>query len=187
MLSGEPRRRRRVLSTDAVESLRLRNSRSGYLSKVTQLFRSIEELQQDTRNVDEVSEKILALEEAFGRFQRAHFEYVATLRDDPEEWDEEARYFREHCRRRVEFEQSVNQWIDRAAPVAKTEEVLDIAPEDSISAASSSRSQASSNLSIRALKTKQAMAHLKMQQLEKKHRLLRQEEEIKLQRQILDA
>ena len=54
-----------------------------YLSKVTQLFRSIEELQQDTRNVDEVSEKILALEEAFGRFQRAHFEYVATLRDDP--------------------------------------------------------------------------------------------------------
>ena len=58
MLSGEPRRRRRVLSTDAVESLRLKNSRSGYLSKVTQLFRSIEELQQDTRNVDEVSEKI---------------------------------------------------------------------------------------------------------------------------------
>ena len=187
MLSGEPRRRRRVLSTDAVESLRLKNSRSGYLSKVTQLFRSIEELQQDTRNVDEASEKILALKEAFGRFQRAHFEYVATLRDDPEAWDEEARYFREHCRRRVEFEQSVKQWIDSAAPVAKTQEVLDIAPEDSISAASSRRSQASSNLSIRALKTKQAMAHLKMQQLEKKHRLLRQEEEIKLQRQILDA
>ena len=65
--------------------------------------------------------------------------------------------------------------------------MLDIAPEDSISAASSRRSQASSNLSIRALKTEQAMTHLKMQQLEKKHRLLRQEEEIKLQRQILDA
>ena len=95
MLSGTGARRpRRMHSTDAVESLRLKNSRSGYLSRITALYRSIQELQQDKRNVQEVSEKMSALEEAFGRYQRSHFEYVATLSKHREEWEDEANYFR---------------------------------------------------------------------------------------------
>ena len=116
MLSGTGARRpRRMHSTDAVESLRLKNSRSGYLSRITALYRSIQELQQDKRNVQEVSEKMSALEEAFGRYQRSHFEYVATLSKHREEWEEEANYFLKHCHRKVEFDSNVRQWIDDAS------------------------------------------------------------------------
>ena len=182
MLSGAGERRRRVLSTDAVESRRLKNSRSGYLSKVTALYRSIQELQQDKGNVQEVSEKMSALEEAFDCFQKSHFDYVATLSKHREEWEDEAHYFREHRHKRVEFDSNVRRWIDNAS---KVPEMLSIAPEDSVSTAGSLRSRTSSNVSLRALKTKQAMAYLKMEQLKKKQKLLRQEEEMKLERQII--
>ena len=65
----------------------LKNSRSGYLSKVTALYRGIQELQQDKGNVQEVSE-MSALEEAFDRFQKSHFQYVATLSKHREEWED---------------------------------------------------------------------------------------------------
>ena len=65
--------------------------------------------------------------------------------------------------------------------------MFSIAPEDFVITASSLRSRTSSNVSLRALKTKQAMAYLKMAQLKKKHKLLRQEEEMKLERQIIDT
>ena len=65
MLSGtESLRRRRVHSEDALDSVRLKNSRSGYLSRVTTLCRAAEVLLNDSKNVNEVSKKLLEIEEA---------------------------------------------------------------------------------------------------------------------------
>ena len=97
MLSGiESLRRRRVHSEDALDSARLKNSRSGYLSRVTTVCRAAEVLLNDSKNVNEVSEKLLEIDEAFSRFEKAHYDYVATLSGDLEVWESEACYFKEH-------------------------------------------------------------------------------------------
>ena len=76
--------------TSINESPRPKNSRLGYLSKATALYRSIQELQQDKENVEEVSEKMSALEEAFDCSQIFHFYYEATLNKHRKEREEEA-------------------------------------------------------------------------------------------------
>ena len=81
MCSGVDRewqRRRRFHSEDALDSLRLKNSRAGYLSRITKLYRETEELLNDSKNVNEVSEKLLDIDEAFARFEEAHYDYIAT-------------------------------------------------------------------------------------------------------------
>ena len=72
------RGRRRVHSTEALKSLRYKNSRSGCLARVTTLCQATENLLEDAKNVEEVSKKLLDVNEAFGRFERAHYEYIAT-------------------------------------------------------------------------------------------------------------
>ena len=64
----EWQRRRRFHSKDALGSLRLKNSRAGYLSRITKLYREIKELSNDAKNVNEASEKLLDNDEAFTRF-----------------------------------------------------------------------------------------------------------------------
>ena len=85
-----------------------------------------------------MSKKMSALEESFDRFQKSHLEYVATLSKHRGEWEDEAHYFREHCRKKVEFDLNVKQWIDK---VSKVHEMLSIAPEDSVSTAGWLRSR----------------------------------------------
>ena len=184
MLSGsESQRRRRVHSEEAIDSLRLKNSRSGYLSRVTALCRATEVLLNDAKNVDEVSEKLLEINEAFARFERAHYDYIATLSVDLEVWESEARYFNEHCHRKMNFESRIERWIHSATAVAETHENNDLPPEDAMSTAG----PGSSHLSIRQLRAKQALAHLKLNQLKQKQELLRQEEETKLKLKVLEA
>ena len=85
-------RRRRFHSEDALGSLRLKNSTAGSLSRITKLFRETGELSNDAKNVNEVSEKLLDIDEAFARFEKAHYDYIATLSGNLEEWESEARY-----------------------------------------------------------------------------------------------
>ena len=114
MLSGaQSLRRRRVHSEDALDSVRLKNSRSGYLSRVTTLRRTTEVLLNDSRNVNEVSRKLLEIEEAFSRFEKAHYDYVATLSGDLEEWESEARYFKKHFHRKMEMVAKTQRWIEQ--------------------------------------------------------------------------
>ena len=104
MLSGtESLRRRRVHSEDALDSVCLTNSRSGYLPRVTTLCHTTEVLLNDSRNVNEVSKKLLEIEEAFSRFEKAHYDYIATLSGDLEEWKCEARCFKEHFHRKMKM------------------------------------------------------------------------------------
>ena len=149
------------------------------------MCRAVEVLLNDSRNVNEVSKKLLEIEEAFSRFEKAHYDYVATLFGDLEEWEHEARYFKEHFHRKMETVARIQQWIEKAKEIAapRTAEAAQ-ENEDSVSTASS---LLSSHLSVRQLKAKQALAELKLCQLKKKQALLRQEEKTKLELEIVDA
>ena len=153
------------------------------MSRVTALCRATEVLLNDAKNVDEVSEKLLEINEAFARFERAHYDYIATLAVDLEVWESEARYFKEHCHRKMNFESRIERWIQSATAPAQTHETDDLPSEDSLNIASGGNSQ----LSIRQLRSKQALAHLKLNQLKQKQELLRREEETKLKLEVLEA
>ena len=118
------------------------------------------------------------IDEAFARFEKAHYDYIATLSGNLEEWGSEARYFKEHCNRKMNFESRIEQWIHSVKVPVVTHEDIDTQPEDVVSTA---------HLSIRQLKAKQALAHLKLKQLTQKQELLRQEEETKLKLEVLEA
>ena len=182
MSSGVDRewqRRRRFHSEDTLDTLRLKNSRAGYLSRITKLYRETEELLNDAKNVNEVSEKLLDIDEAFARFEKARYDYyIPTISGNLEEWESEARYFKEHCNRKMNFESRIEQWIHSVKVPVVTHEDIDTQPEDVVSTA---------HLSIRQLKAKQALAHLKLKQLTQKQELLRQEEETKLKLEVLEA
>ena len=92
--------RRRFHSEDTLDTLRLKNSRAGYLPRITKVYRETEELLNDAKNVNEVSEKFLDIDEAFARFEKAHYDYISTLSGNLKEWEREARYFEEHCNRK---------------------------------------------------------------------------------------
>ena len=82
--------------------MRLKNSRTGYFFRVTTLCLAVEVLLNDSRNVNnEVCKKLLEIEEAFSRFKKADYDYVATLSGDLEEWKQLARYFKEQKWRRL--------------------------------------------------------------------------------------
>lgn len=188
MLSGiEGRRRRRAHSEEALESVRKKNSRSGCLSRVTMLYRATEVLLSDPKNVDEVKQKLLEIDEAFSRFEQVHYEYISTLDGDMEVWGSEARYFKEHFRRKMDFVSGIERWIQEVGLNAGTREENEIPVEDCVSTANSSQSSHSSRLSIRQLKANQAIAQLKLYQLKKRQELLRQEEETKLELELLDV
>ena len=123
----EWQRRRRFHSEDALESLRLKISRAGYLSRITKLYRETEELFNDAKNVNEVSGKLLDIDEAFARFEKAHCDYIATLSGNLEEWKSEAPYFKERCNRKMNFESRIGQWIHSVKVPTVTHENIDTA------------------------------------------------------------
>ena len=187
MLSGiESLRRRRVHSEDPLDSMCLKSSRSGYLSRLTTLCRGAEVLLNDSKNVNEVSKKLLEIEGAFSRFEKAHYDYVTTLSaGELEEWECQARYCKEHSHRKMEMVVRIQRWIENAKEItAPTAAETPQENEDSVSTPSS---LPSSRLSVRQLKAKQALAQLKLYQLKKKQALLRKEEETKLELEIVDA
>ena len=146
--------------------------------RITKLYRETEELLNGSKNVNEVSEKLLDIDEAFARFEKAHYDYIAALSGTLEEWESEARYFKEHCNQKMNFESRIEQWIHSVKVPVVTNEDVEIPPEDVVSTA---------HLSIRQLKAKQALAHLKLKQLKHRQELLRQEEETKLKLEVLEA
>ena len=113
---GMSRRRRRGYSDVALDNVRLKNSRAGYLFRVTTLHRSIEPLFSDIQNVNEVAEKILETENAIHCFEEAHYDYITTISDDTKEWQREARYFTEQTPKKVDFHAKVEKWIHNVKP-----------------------------------------------------------------------
>ena len=140
--------RRRVHSTEALESLPFKNSRSGCLARVTPLCRATEALLEDEKNVEEVSKKLLEVNEAFGRFEKAHYEYISTLTGDLEEIASEGRYFQEHCQRKDVFDSNIKRWIEEVKSRSRAREGTEIRPEDSISSTGTLRSRNSTRVSV---------------------------------------
>ena len=71
------------------------------------LYRQTEKLLDDAKNVNEVWEKLLDIDEAFARFKKARYDYIANLSGNLEECEIEARYFKEHCSRKMNFESRI--------------------------------------------------------------------------------
>jgi len=90
----ESQSRRRAHSAEALDSLQLKNSRSGCLSRVTALYRAIGVLQEDAKHIREVSEKFFEINEVFSRFEKAHYGYIAMLTGNLQELEKESLYFR---------------------------------------------------------------------------------------------
>ena len=79
----------------------------------------------------------------------------------------------------------IQQWIENAREIIAPH--IAEAPQENEDSVSTASSLLSSHLSVRQLKAKQALAELKLCQLKKKQALLRQEEETKLELEIVDA
>ena len=138
------------------------------------------------KNIEEVSKELVEVNEAFGRFEKAHCEYIATLTGDLEEIESEGRHFQEHCQRKDIFDSNIKRWIDEVESRQsrfRAREGTEIRPEDSISTAGSLQSRNS----IKQFKAKNALAHLKIEQLTEYQDLLVKEEEMKKERQFLEA
>jgi len=76
------------------------------------LCRAAEVSLSDSKNVNEVSKKLLEIEEAFSRFEKAHYDYITTLSaGDLEEWECQARYLKEHFHRKMEIVARIQRWI----------------------------------------------------------------------------
>ena len=125
----ESLQRRRVHSEDALDSAHLKNSRSGYLSRVTTVCRAAEVLLNDSKNVNEVSEKLLEIDEAFSHFEKAHYDYVATLSGDLEVWESEAHYFKERYHRKMILVSRIERWIQNARETGQAREENEVPPE----------------------------------------------------------
>ena len=83
------------------------------------------------------------------------------------------------------FVARIQQWIENAREIIAPH--IAEAPQENEDSVSTASSLLSSHLSVRQLKAKQALAELKLCQLRKKQALLRQEEETKLELEIVDA
>ena len=95
------------------------------MARVTTLCRATEALLEDTKNVEEVLKKLLEVNDAFGRFERAHYGYIETLTGDLEELAYEGRYFQEHCQRKDIFDSNIKRWIDEVKSRSRARENRD--------------------------------------------------------------
>jgi len=121
-----------------LETLRLKKkSRSGHLSTVTAISNEISSLLTDYRNLQEVKEKLLYLDNAFEKFVDAHRDYVGEILDE-NAINEGQRYLEDKERKVGVFRQQVVDWIigtehKRLAESLQVDSVMN--PEDSISCA----------------------------------------------------
>jgi hypothetical protein len=132
---------------------------------------------------------------AFSRFQSAHLEYCHSLETKPELETEAMSSYDEQLLRKFDVENRLNQLVkeisDKNIPLE-----FEIRPEDSISRAGSrrnSRSHVSSAASsassskIRKVRAKQAVARLKLKQLEHQQELVMKEVEMKMKREMVEV
>jgi hypothetical protein len=153
-------------------STQLRRVRSGFVGRLTNIYRKTEAL-LDTGDVELVSQNVKEVEEAFLRFSRCHYEYFNAL-TDPCEIEIANQYFNEQLQRKLTFIQRMKAWMKNNA----------VDPEDS---ASNVRSLSTSSVVLKRIKANKALAELELHQLKRRQEIILKEEEMKLQRQLLEA
>lgn len=125
---------------EGLESLQLKNSRSGHVARLTSLYRTIESLTVEFGNMEEVSTLMAEVEESFRRFQTVHHKYFATFNESTDQ-EREVRYYDEQFRRKLLFQMMIEQWFVKANASARSEvhEETEVRPGDSGSVAGSHR------------------------------------------------
>ena len=161
----------------------MKNSRSGYLSWLTRLYKEVERLMGDSGGVEEVLLKKDLINTKFSHFEDIHFPMLALLPDHEERKSFEDS-FAVQVERRQNFMLRIGFWIDREA----FRSTPPVEPEDSISQAASlisikgrpnsklsksskslasvnSQTSSTSSARLREAKKRRELAHLKLQQL----------------------
>lgn len=152
-------------------STRQKRSRSGFIARLTSLYRTAEALISE-RDVDAVERNIQEVDEAFLRFSRSHYLYFNALTDEQQR-ELANKYYNDQLQRKLLFILRAKTWL-------KENTVL---PSDS----SSNVGSVTSSVALKRVKANKSLAELEIQQLKRRQELLRQEEEMKLQRQLLEA
>ena len=93
----------------------LRRSRAGYQGFLTKLYKKMEFLLLDKRNVELVNSKLKVVHGAFINFERAHTVYLESL-DDTEEIQRATSEYEGRLKEKFEFFQRVDQWMASAQP-----------------------------------------------------------------------
>lgn len=152
--------------------------RAAYLGHLTRLYNEAEALRSNGK-VKDVLQKVKDVEATFLSFSQAHLEYYNSLEEN--ERENANKYFNDHLQNKLRFVLSMKNWARE-----------NVRREDTLSSVTSSRSTRSkssnaSSAALKRLRAKEALAEMEMQQLKFRQDLLRQEEEMKLQRQLLEA
>ena len=153
------------------------------------MYLDAELLADDATKVDEAKETLSEIA-AFRRFEQAHYEYYSCLDQGSEKQREAEQLFDEHRRKRsavlhrlsARIADSVER-LPNANP-APLPQVSEVRPEEFASRVDSTFSSASE---IRRARAKQAVAVLRLKQLKQGQDLARKEEELRMQRELLEA
>ena len=154
----------------------LRRSRAGYQAFLTKLYREMEFLLLDKRNVELVNDKLKVVHAAFANYEQAHIVYLESL-DDGAEIQRATSEYESRLIEKLEFFQRVDQWMACSQPSFNVQVPLledDIHPRDSVShhgtsaTKSSQRSSSRLSVTIKEAKVERAVAELRLQQPKKK-------------------
>ena len=173
----------------------LRRSRAGYQGFLTKLYKEMEFLLLDKRNVELVNNKLKVVHAAFINYDRAHAVYLESL-DHTEEIQRATLEYESRLKEKFEFFQRVDQWMASSLPslnvqIPSMED--DIRPRDSVShhgtSATKGSQRSSSRLSvkIKEAKVEKAVAELRLQQLKKKSELQERCDALLRRQELLDA
>ena len=171
----------------------LRRSRAGYQGFLTKLYKEMEFLLLDKRNVELVNSKLIVVHAAFINYERAHTVYLESL-DDTEEIQRATPEYENRLKEKSEFFRRVDQWMASVQLNVQVPIMADyIRPRDSVShhgtSATNSSQRSSSRLSvkIKEVKVEKAVAELRLQQLKKKLELQERCDALLRRQEILDA
>ena len=88
----------------------LRRSHAGYQGFLTKLYKEMEFLLLDKRNVELVNNKLKIVHAAFNNYEREHAVYLESL-DDTEEIQRATSEYESRLKEKFEFFQHVDQWM----------------------------------------------------------------------------
>lgn len=169
----------------------LKRSRAGYMAHLSKLYLEIEKLFVNRENESSVIEKKRDVELSYAKFVDAHMKYVDIL--DPSENDLAEEAFIAQSKNKLEFDNRTRDWL------MEVEEFHNINKEQNIeknckdssqvtvpgSRPANNKSVASEYERLNAVKARESLAELKFKQLQEKHDIERQKQDLKHREEIL--
>ena len=156
--------------------LQVSRSRSGHIGNLTRIYNESHSLMDGDGTLEEISCRAQDVSTGWRKFVKIHEEYFTML--ETEEEKEKARStYEEQMQRKIDFESALKSWRETNARD-------DIA---SVKSSLSSRSRRSESSRLSKGKEDLALAQLKLKQLRMMQRIEQPEQEMKRQRQLIEA